>query len=450
MPEAASTHEDQYLSAFDAFEKNGAARDPAWLRTLRGAAITRFAELGFPMARRGNEEWKYTDIRPIAQTPFLHLPAPQRRGLSDQDLERINFWASRWSQLVFINGRYSAKSTAVSALPAGIIVTNLAQATTAQRALVEEQVAHHADYQANAFTALNTAFLHDGAFVYIPDGAVVEQPVHLLFVAASQEEFAAHPRLLVVAGAESKVTVIETHIGLTGARYFTNTVTEIVVGEGASVEHCKLQRESPSAFHVGTTQVAQQRDSTFGSLSLDLGGGLVRNNLRALLDGRGSRCTLNGLYLPTGGQHVDNQTFIDHAQPHATSRELYKGVVSGSSTAVFNGRVLVRPDAQGSDAQQTNKTLVLSGRAKVNSKPQLEIYADDVKCTHGSAVGQLEEEGLFYLKSRGIGDDAARTLLAHGFVAEVLGAIGEWHVHAHAEELVAAKLHEHFAGRGTP
>ena len=450
MPQTAPTHESEYIAAFESFQRNGASRDPAWLRALRSDAFARFADLGFPTARRGNEEWKYTDIRPIAQSPFKHLPSPEPPGLSEKDLDCIKFWASRWSQLVFIDGHFSPESTAVSALPAGVVVTNLGQATPAQLRLAEEHLAKHADYQTSAFTALNTAFVHDSALVHIPNGALVEQPVHLLFVSSSPEGVAVHPRTLVVADRESRATIIETHLGLTGIRSFTNAVTEVVVGEGASLEHYRLQRESDPAFHIATMQVVQRRDSTFASLSVDLGGGLVRHNLRVLMEEQGSRCTLDGLYVLTGEQHVDNQTFVDHAMPHTTSRQLYKGVVNGRSRAVFNGRVLVRQDAQGADAQQSNKTLVLSGKAEVDSKPQLEIYADDVKCSHGSAVGQTDKDGLFYLRSRGIGEAEARTLLAHGFVAEVLAGAGEWHVHTHVEELVNAKLHHLFTNGEKP
>ena len=442
MPQG-STQEKTYLSAFKSFEKNGAAQDPSWLRSLRKDAISRFAGLGFPVARRGNEEWKYTNVLPIATSLFAHVIDPGPQDPTDHDLEPFTFRAPKWSQLVFVDGVYAHRLSSVPALPVGVSVTNLQEAVATKSDLVEQHLARHVDHETSAFTALNTAFIHQGAFVHIPKDTLLEEPIHLLFLSTARERSAvSHPRVLVLVDENSQATIIETYGGLSGGRYFTNAVTEVVAGDGAVVSHYRVQRQSEQAFHVATTQVVQGRDSTYSSMTVDIGGGLARNSLSVLLNQEGGACTLNGLYIVTGTQHVDNQTLIDHAKPHTTSRELYKGILEGSSRAVFNGRVLVRQDAQRADAQQTNKNLLLSEQAKVDTKPQLEIFADDVKCVHGAAAGQLDENALLYLKSRGIGAKTARSLMTHGFIGEVLSSIPLAPVHTHLDLLALSKLRE--------
>jgi Fe-S cluster assembly protein SufD len=307
---------------------------------------------------------------------------------------------------------------------------------------VEPHLAQYASYRGHAFTALNTAFLEDGAFVSIARGKVVEEPIHLLFLSTTHGEGAVcHPRSLILAGEGSQATVIESYVGTGDDVYFTNAVTEIVAGPAAVVDHYKLQRESEEAFHVATLQVQQARNSTLSSHAVTLGGALVRNEVNAVLDDEGCTCTLNGLYLAAGRQHVDNHTVIDHARPRCTSHELYKGILDGQAHGVFNGKIYVRQDAQKTDAKQTNQTLLLSEDATINTKPQLEIYADDVKCTHGATVGQLDDEALFYLRTRGIDKEAARHLLTYAFANDVISRVKVAPVRAHLEEFFLAAQH---------
>jgi Fe-S cluster assembly protein SufD len=444
MTQLLSTQEAGYLAAFASFEKNGAAQDPSWVHALRQAAITRFRDLGFPVARRGNEEWKYTDVGPIARAPFQPLLSSGAGELTAAEVEPFAFGGSRWPRLVFVDGNYAAKLSSASFLPSGATAGSLAEAMRGKADLVEPSLARHARYADHAFTALNTAFLHDGAFVHIPDGVAVAEPIHLLFLstASAKEGPVSHPRVLVLTGRGSHVTLVEDYVGLRDSRYFTNAVTEAEVGPGATVRHYRLQRQSEEAYHIGTTQIVLGRDSAFSSVTVDLGGGLVRNNLNVLLGEEGGSCTVNGVYLVAHSQHVDNQVVLDHAKPHTTSRELYKGVLGGRSRSVFHGSIIVRKGAQKVDARQVDKNLLLSDGAEADSKPAFWIYADDVKCSHGAACGKLDEDALFYLRSRGLAEEEARNLLVHGFVSEVLNTIEDQAVRTRVEELVAARLQQ--------
>jgi Fe-S cluster assembly protein SufD len=382
-----------YLADFEQAERDLGRMGSAALQRLRKAAIARFADLGFPTLR--DEEWRFTPVTPITKVPFQINCSEDERPPS-----------------------------ATLGLPPGVLVCSLAEALEKYPNLVEPHLARYADYKSHAFTALNTAFLHDGAFVYVPKGTVLEQPLHLDFAAtAASRPIVRHRRCLIVVGDNSQVTILESYHGLPGTVYFTNAVTEIVVGPGAMVDHYKLQQEGLDAFHVATMQVQQQRASRFSSHSVGLGGALVRNEVNAVLGAEGCECILNGVYLATGQQLIDNHTVIDHAKPHCESHELYKGILDGKARGVFNGKIYVRQDAQKTDAKQTNQTLLLSDDATINTKPQLEIYADDVKCTHGATVGQLDEEATFYLRSRGIGRAEARNLLTFAFANDVVSRI---------------------------
>ena len=279
----------------------------------------------------------------------------------------------------------------------------------------------HADYKTHAFVALNTAFVADGAFIEIPKGLVLEKPIHLLYVSdAAGQPVVSHPRNLIVAGRESQVGVIESYVALSEAAYFTNAVTEVVAGEGAVVDYCKAQQESDLAFHYARVQVRQERSSSVSIHSFALGAALLREEVQTVLDGEGAEAALNGLFVIAGRQHVDNHTVIDHAKPHCSSRELYKGILEGKSTGVFNGKIIVRKDAQKTDSKQSNKNLLLSEDAVINTKPQLEIFADNVKCTHGATIGQINPEAVFYLRSRGIAWEEARNLLTYAFANELM------------------------------
>jgi Fe-S cluster assembly protein SufD len=398
---------------------------PGWLRRIREEAIQRFEELGFPTTRE--EDWKFTNVAPIARTRF-HPAEPASVVLRDSDKPR----------LVFVNGRYSPELSSGS-LP----VTSLRAALREDAQVLGQHMARYASYQDHAFRALNTAFFEDGAFIQIPKAAVIEEPIHLVFVSKAGERPAvSYPRNLILIGEDSQVAVVETYLGAGDGVYFTNAVTEIVAGPNAVVEHYKLQQESERAFHIASLQVVQGRDCHFTSHSISLGGALVRNDVNSVLS-EGAECTLNGLYLVHGRQHVDNHTVIDHAKPHAASHELYKGILDGQSSAVFNGKILVRKDAQKTDAKQTNKNLVLSEDAVINTKPELQIYADDVRCTHGATIGQIDPDAIFYLRSRGIGAEQARHLLTYAFAREILDRMKLEPLRERLEQKLFERLHEH-------
>lgn len=432
------TREDKniYLSQFERFEREEALEDPPFLRRIRNASIARFAELGFPTSR--NEDWKFTNIGPIAKTPFRRA-GHDGRGLTARDVQQLPF-SERG--LTFVNGRFAGDLSFLPELPPGVIVGSLCAALQAHSAKVEPYLARYAKYDEHSLTALNTAFIEDGAFVYVPKGAVIETPIHLAFVASSKGgATVSHPRNLIVVGENARVTIVERYCSLEEGQYFTNGVTEIVAVAGAIVDHCKLQFESKHAFHVATTQIHQDRGSRFSTHYLGLGGALVRNEVRAVLDAEGCDCTLNGLYLASGEQHMDNFTIIDHAKPHCASHELYKGILDQKARGVFNGKIFVRQDAQKTDAKQTNQTLLLSDDAVINTKPQLEIFADDVKCTHGATVGQLDADAIFYLRSRGIGLEGARSLLTYAFANEIISGIKVDSIRTEAGNLLMAARH---------
>ncbi|HLF08137.1 MAG TPA: Fe-S cluster assembly protein SufD [Dehalococcoidia bacterium] len=428
----------KYQEDFEALER---ADGSGWVHGLRREAFARFAELGFPVARRGNEKWKYTNVGPIANVTFAYPFAPQLDEVTVAELRRRVPWDDGWTNLVFVDGRYAAEASTPPAKARGLRTLRLAEAIRTDDEVARKHLARHAAFEDDAFTALNTAFLSDGAFVHVPDGEVIDAPVHLLFLSTGQSApGVSHPRTLVVAGRGSKVTLIETYVGLTEERYFTNAVTEIALEDGAEVSHTKLLREGAEAFHVGVTRVTQAQNSVFTSASFSKGAALARSDLYVLLDGPGSSCFLNGLYMTSGTQHKDNFINIEHAKPHTTSRLYYKGILDGKSRAVFGGTVLVQKIAQKSDAQQTDKNLILSDEAEVDSKPALLIYADDVKCGHGATAGSIDEDTLFYMRSRGLDPEAASGLLIQGFAKEVLETVQIEGLRAYLDDLFLGAL----------
>ncbi len=420
MPESADTRQT-YLSSYQQFDRSDAGRRHPWLRPLREDAISRFERLGFPTTR--DEGWRHTNVAPIAKVPFR--PAVHEfDGFTASELGSFTFGEDDSCRLVFINGRHSEELSSADALPAGTRVQNLAAALEAERELIEPHLARLASFQDNPFVALNTAFLAEGAFVYIPRGTVVDRVLHLVFLSSSRGEASvSYPRNLIVVGDDSQASIVESYGGLDRGAYLTDAVTEVALGSNASLDHYKLQRESEDSFHVGTLQVLQERSSRLYSHSISLGGALVRNDLNTVMNGEGCDSTLNGLYVTRGRQLVDNHTCIDHARPHCDSRELYKGILDDQSRSVFSGKIVVRKDAQKTNARQTNKNLLLSEEALSNTAPELQIFADDVKCTHGATIGHLDEEELFYTRSRGIGAEAARTLLTYAFASDILGSV---------------------------
>ena len=422
---------DGYLAEF---ERSRRPDEPSWLQGLRREAIERFATLGFPTLRQ--EEWRLTNVAPIAQGAF-HRPESDPDAM---DLGRIAPHAfDAAARLVFVDGRFSPRLSSVGELPAGTVVASLAEVLARDPGRVEPWLGRFARFDRHPFVALNTAFFADGAFVHVPRNAVTG-PIHLLFLSSGEEgrPTLSFPRNLLVAGENSQATIVETYAG--DGAYFTSPVTELIAGPGAVIDHYKVQRESLAAFHTATFQVYGERACRPSSHSISIGGGLVRNDVNAVLDGEGIDCILNGLYFGDGRQLVDNHMRVEHAKPHCASHELYKGVLDGKSRAVFNGLIHVHKGAQKTDAKQSNRNLLLSRDAIANSNPQLEIYADDVKCTHGSTVGQLDEDAVFYLRSRGIGAEAARSLLTYAFASDIVERIKVEPVRRDLEEFLFARL----------
>lgn len=410
---------------------------PAWLAALRADGAVAFADAGLPDTNL--EEWRYTNVTPLARLPFE--PAPAGAGPVREEVESISSPVFACSAFVFVDGRFAPELSSPTALAHGVRVESLARVAReggGRPAVLGEL----ADPKAHPFAALQAAMLEDGALVSVPDGAALPQPIHLVFVTTggAGEARASFPRVALAAGRGSRALVVQDHVSLGAGPRFVDAVTEVHVGEGAALELVVLQRESPQTHHVGNVQARVERDARFASRTLTLGGAFVRNDLGALLAAPGAECDLDGLFLGTGTRLVDNHTLVDHASPNAVSRELYKGVLGGSSRGVFRGRVVVRPDAQKSDARQASANLLLSATAEVDAKPQLEIWADDVRCSHGATIGQLDPEALFYLRSRGLGEAAARDLLTRGFAAEVLQRIGSEALAEAAGELLVAGL----------
>ena len=421
-----------YAGRFAHFEEglNGASEAP--LHALRRRGFAAFDAQGFPTT--AEEEWRFTSVAPIAGTQFHPVLAYEASGLTEPDLLPWSLARTGGIVLVFVNGHFSSGLSSLPPLPPGVSVGSLGAALAHDPALAVRYFSPERG-KGDSFFALNTAFLLDGAFLRVDDGVTLEEPVHILSLAsAGGPPLLVQPRHVIIAGKRARLSVVETYGGKGPGVYLTNAVTEIFVGEGAAVEHDKLQMENLNSYHVGTTLVSLRDEGSFTSNAINLGGALVRNNVSALFEGEHAECTLNGLSVATGTQHVDNHTVIDHATPRCESHELYKAVLDGSARGVFNGKIFVREDAQKTDAKQTNKTLLLSDDATIDTKPQLEIFADDVKCTHGATVGQLDEEQVFYLRARGIGEIEARDLLTFAFATDVINRV---HVDALREKLDA-------------
>lgn len=436
----AAKEKENYFSAYKLFAITREAKDPGWLVSLRERAGESFEELDFPTTRV--EEWKYTNVAPILKTPFRQVFDLELHGLRAESIGPFTFAESRRSQLVFVNGLFSRELSNLSGLPNAVVVSNLADVPAELGKVVSDHLGVYADYRDQTFTALNTAVIGDGAFVYIPNGKAVETPIHLLFISMASEPTVSHPRVLIVAGEGSIATVIESYCSLGEEVYFTNAVTEVFVAPGATLDHYRLQEESERAFHIGRTEVYQERSSHYTSYAISLGAEIARHDLNVALTDEHIETTIDGLYVVTGKQHADNHTTIDHQKPHCTSHQLYKGILDDRSRAVFNGIVFVREGAMLTDAHQLNKNLLLSSEATANTKPQLEIFADDVKCSHGATVGQLEDEELFYLASRGIPKEQARALLTYGFAEDVISKIKLKSVHDQLDKRVLDKLHQ--------
>jgi Fe-S cluster assembly protein SufD len=412
---------DHYAERSRFFAQAAGRSDPPWLRTLRAEAAARFAEQGLPSTRL--EEWRYTNLTPLAKLRFelAEGPAP---AVSRDQVEALGSPLFACSVFVFVDGRFRPDLSTPRALARGLHVESIAELRTQAPERLAGRLGRLADPKQHPFVALATAFLDDGACLIAPRGEVAPQPIHVLQIASgAAEDRVQHPRLLVIAEPESRVTLIQDFVSLSGARAFTNAVAEIEVEAGASLDLVLVQRESPDTFHLSNLEARIGRGARFAAHTLTLGGGFVRNDLNAVLEEEGAALRLDGLTVAGGEQLVDNHTVVDHAVPHGESRQRYKAVLGGRARGVFRGRVLVRPDAQKTNAEQSNATILLAEGAEIDAKPQLEIWADDVKCSHGASIGRLDENALFYLRSRGIGEAAARDLLVQGFAAEVLTSL---------------------------
>ena len=423
-----------YLSAFARFEESLNGRSGAPLHALRKSAIGRFAELGFPGTR--DEAWFHTNVAPLVRTPFRTTTLEDAQGAWKSEQVFQDLTATR---LVFVNGFYSAEHSRAGSLPHGVRACSLAGLKDSEADWVAGNIARHAAYDEHAFVALNTAFLQDGAVIYVPRGTAVETPIHVAFVStASGAPSISHPRTLVLAEENSQVTIIESYTG--DGAYFTNAVTEVIANDSAKVDHYKLELESPEAFHIATMQSRQGAHSDLSTHAISIGGKLVRNEVNALLAGEAGEATVNGFYLTDCEQHIDNHTLIEHAEPNCNSHELYKGILGGKSSGVFRGKIHVHRKAQETDAYQSNQSLLISEGADINTKPQLEIYADQVKCSHGATIGQLDENAVFYLRSRGLSQATAQRILVHAFAVDILNRIKPESVRNYLERIVMDKF----------
>ena len=422
--------ENSYQAAFREL-----ANAAPWLDLVRSSAMERFEQLGFPSVRE--EDWKYTNLATLAKENLV----PAVNGDENVDASRFAYPETAGAHLVVVNGFLRDDLSQTSAL-GDVVATDLLSASGDARytKIIRKYLARNAGYHNNGLTALNTAFVQSGVFVYVPKNVKLERPLQITFVGGTANS-ATFPRVLVVAEENSSATLIENFVAGSEGRYFTNAIAEVVLKDGAHLEHYRLQRESKQAFHVSNTSAELGRASRYDTTSINLGAHLSRHDVSVVMDHEGAETSVDGLYMVDSDQHTDTHSVIDHKQPHCNSHQLYKGILDGNARAVFNGKIFVREGAQKTDAMQTNKNLLLSDRARVDTKPQLEIYADDVKCAHGAAVGQIEPEELFYLETRGIGPELGRSLLTYGFAEEVIAKIKLESIRSELDAIVLRQLH---------
>ena len=434
---------NRYEAAFRQARQDPGAGEPSWLQNVRENSFELFEHSGFPDVKQ--EEWKYTNVSSIAKANFAPVPASNGTALTKDDgLQSFIYEEARQSRLVFVNGMLRQDLSSLAALPEGVVALDLREALRGgeYESTLREYLEH--PVLANGFAALNTALFRSGLLLKIPSGISVEAPIHLLFIGESVAENpppAAFPRVLVLAEENSSVTIVESYASTNDdGVYLTNAIIDMSLADGARVQHYKIQRESMGAFHIATTRAELGRNAVYNTTAINFGAALSRHDIHVQMDHEGAECSVDGLYMVDGRQHTDTHSVIDHKQPHCSSHQLYKGILDGRSRAVFNGKVFVRHGAQQTDARQTNKNLLLSTDARVDTKPQLEIFADDVKCTHGAAVGQIDEEERFYLESRGINPILARNMLTYGFAEEVIEKIGIESIRRELDEAVLNRL----------
>ena len=407
---------DKFSGAFEKFSSEKST-SPEWIKSLRAQALSDFSGLGLPTKRRGNELWKYKNLRPIAALDFAYGSSG---SVTADQIKSGAPWDDAWDTVVVVDGNFSSELSSLNGTN-GLQAISLASAIESGEGDVETQLASLAGKEEYAFTALSTAFVDDGAYLSLASDAELEQPVHVIFVTSDEAESrATYPRLLVDAGAGSSVTLIETHLNLASTPQFSAPVVEIFQGDGSAVRHYRVQMENEASFHLGTTRVSQQGDTDFTSTSFAVGAQIARNDVHTLLDAPGANCTLHGLYMTNGSQHQDQEISTTHAKPGCSSDQFYKGILSGKSHAVFSGKVVVMRDAQKSDANQKDLNLLLSRGAEIDAKPSLEIYADDITASHGATAGHVDRDTLFYLQSRGVDEETAKAILVRGFAEEML------------------------------
>jgi Fe-S cluster assembly protein SufD len=431
------TTPQSHVEAFEDFIK--VLSEPTWLTARRREAITRFGKLGFPGER--NEDWKFTSVRGVTDVEHVLPPTDSEAGVARYRDTLLHAGSGATFACVNANPPFILKDS--NPLPAGVIVTSIAEALEKHTDLLEPYLGKVVDWKNNSFWALNNAFFEQGVFVYVPPGVAVEEPITISYLVSAFNRNAPYlwyRRALIVLGRTSQAKIVESFTG-PALEYVTNSVTEVVLADGARLDHYRVQEESAEAAHLSCLQAVLGRDANFSNHYVGLGGKLVRNEVRVRFDDQNGEATVNGLYLLDGERHADHHTVIDHARPHCNSHELYKGVLDGKSKGVFNGKIYVRQDAQKTDAKQTNQTLLLSDDATIDTKPQLEIFADDVKCTHGATVGQLDENQLFYLQARGIGREQARALLTFAFANDIVARIAVPELRETLEKALLASSH---------
>jgi Fe-S cluster assembly protein SufD len=409
-----------------------------WFSKQRQSAFNIFQESGFPSTKK--ENWKYTDVKPIAKNLFSNI-ANGNIVINDDEIDAILFKELECVELIFVNGAYSEKYSNIKNLPNELTIKNMANALVDDEDFLKKHLSQYANDDSSSFTALNTAFIQDGAYINVPSDLILERPISITYISKGNSNvFATHPRNLIFMGENSKATIIENYIGIDDTNYFTNAVTETSLSQGASLEHYKIQQESSNAFHIGNLNTSQDKDSRFESHSISIGGALVRNDINAQLNEEGAEITMNGLYMTDNAQHIDNHTRVDHFKPYTQSNQNYRGVLNGKSRGVFNGKVVVHPQAQKIEAYQNNANLLLSDDAEIDTKPELEIYADDVKCNHGATIGQLDNDMLFYLRSRAVDEQTARSLLTYAFADEIINNISFQSIKNKLEHLIIGRL----------
>jgi Fe-S cluster assembly protein SufD len=434
---ATALRSKNYREAYTELEKVRRASEPVWLRHLRAEGWDIFSSSGFPTVR--DEDWRFTNLAPLTRTEFRRAT---ETAISRPAIES-SLLTGAVCQLVFVNGRFAPEISDIDNLPPGLEVSSLSRALSEKSESVEQHLGRYANLRRDAFAALNTALWEDGAYIHIRRGARIEQPVHLLFVTTdTAAPVMTHPRSLIVAEQASQAAIVEDYVSLSPGAALSNSVTELAAADDSIVSHYLIERENFDSYNISTLRIEQARNTNVSSHSILLGGGLVRNNVHPVLNGPGAECLINGLFVGAGRQHLDNYMLVEHASPHGSSRQFYNGILDQQARGVFHGRIVVHKDAQKTDAKQTNRNLLLSDDARMDTKPQLEIRADDVKCTHGATIGRIEDEPLFYLRSRGLDENSARNLLLYAFAAECLDRMNEQPAREFVAQFIRQRLHE--------